>query len=95
MTGELWAWLIAGESGSAIIRNLGLVIAAVIALPLAVWRSVVADRQAKTATADKPVSASGKVAGRRKRYKHSRVRASMPDSIRCQRFNTASSCSGV
>ena len=49
MTGELWAWLIAGESGSAIIRNLGLVIAAVIALPLAVWRSVVADRQAKTA----------------------------------------------
>ena len=52
-----WDWLSAEESngtiirksGSEIIRNLGLVIAAIIALPLAIWRSIVAGRQAKTA----------------------------------------------
>lgn len=44
-----WDWLSAGESGSTAVRNVGLVIAAVIALPLAVWRSMVAERQADTA----------------------------------------------
>ena len=44
-----WDWLTDGESGSATIRNLGLVLAAIIALPLAIWRSVVADRQASAA----------------------------------------------
>ena len=44
-----WCWLSNGESGSTTIRNLGLVIAAAIALPLAVWRSIVAEKQAKTA----------------------------------------------
>ncbi len=44
-----WCWLIAGESGSTTIRNLGLVLAAVIGLPIAIWRSVVAERQAATA----------------------------------------------
>ena len=44
-----WDWLGAGESGSTTIRNLGLIIAAVIALPLAIWRSLVAERQAETA----------------------------------------------
>ena len=44
-----WEWLSAGESGSTTIRNLALVLAGVIALPLAWWRSVVADRQATTA----------------------------------------------
>ena len=38
-----------GESGSATIRNVGLVLAGVIALPVAIWRSIVADRQSKTA----------------------------------------------
>ena len=43
-----WNWLVgtgdAQESGSAIIRNLGLVLAGIIALPLAIWRSVVASK---------------------------------------------------
>ena len=46
---KFWCWLGAGESGSTTIRNLGLVVAAIIALPLAIWRSVVAQRQADTA----------------------------------------------
>ena len=37
------------ESGSTAIRNLVLVMAAIAALPLAIWRSKVAERQAKTA----------------------------------------------
>ena len=44
-----WDWLTDGESGSATIRNLGLVLAGIIALPLAIWRGVVADRQASAA----------------------------------------------
>ena len=44
-----WRWLNDGESGSTTIRNLGLVVAAIIALPLAIWRSIVAERQAATA----------------------------------------------
>ena len=47
-----WEWLSASESGSTTIRNLGLVIAAVVALPLAIWRSKVAERQANTAQQD-------------------------------------------
>ena len=48
-----WDWLRAEaggvESGSTTVRNLGLVIAGLIALPLAVWRSWVAQRQSDTA----------------------------------------------
>ena len=44
-----WDWLSDGESGSTTIRNLGLVLAGLIALPLAIWRSIVAQRQAETA----------------------------------------------
>ena len=44
-----WEWLSGGESGSTTIRNVALVLAGVVALPLAIWRSKVADRQAKTA----------------------------------------------
>ena len=44
-----WDWLNGGESPSAIIRNLGLVIGGVIAGLLAMWRSTVAERQADTA----------------------------------------------
>ena len=44
-----WDWLRGEESGSTTIRNLALVLAGAIALPLAGWRAVVADRQAKTA----------------------------------------------
>ena len=44
-----WCWLNDGESGSTTIRNLGLVVAAMIALPLAIWRSIVAERQVETA----------------------------------------------
>ena len=44
-----WNWLSGGESASATIRNVGLVIAGSVALPLAIWRGVVADRQASAA----------------------------------------------
>ena len=45
-----WGWLTAGEeSVSTTIRNLGLLAAAMIGLPIAIWRSNVAERQAKTA----------------------------------------------
>ena len=40
------------ESLSTTVRNLGIVIAGVIALPLAIWRSIVAQRQASTAQQD-------------------------------------------
>ena len=45
----LWDWLSVGESRSATIRNVGLVVAGLIALPLAIWRSIVAEDQTKTA----------------------------------------------
>ena len=46
---KFWDWLGGGESGSTTIRNLGLIIAAVIGLPIAIWRSILAQRQAETA----------------------------------------------
>ena len=39
---EYWDWLAQQESPSATIRNVGLVIAAPVALVLAVWRSIIA-----------------------------------------------------
>ena len=48
-----WNWLRTGpdgmESGSTTVRNFGLVIAGLVALPLAIWRSRVAQHQADTA----------------------------------------------
>ena len=44
-----WDQLSAGESLSSTIRNIGLVAAALIGLPLAFWRSTTADRQSNTA----------------------------------------------
>ena len=44
-----WDWLSGGGSGSETIRNIGLVAAGLIALPLAIWRAIVAERQANTA----------------------------------------------
>ena len=44
-----WCWLTDGESGSTTVRNLGLVVTALIGMPIAIWRSVVAHRQAETA----------------------------------------------
>ena len=44
-----WEWLSGGESGSTTIRNIALVVAGLIAVPLTLWRSFVADRQARTA----------------------------------------------
>ena len=49
LTWLFWDWLRDGESGSSTIRNVGLIIGAVIAMVLAVWRSRVAGRQAATA----------------------------------------------
>ena len=54
-----WDWLSVGESGSSTIRNLGLVIAGLIALPLAFWRSKVADRQAAAAERQADVAQQG------------------------------------
>lgn len=44
-----WEWVVSssGESGSTILRNLGLVYGGIIAIWVAVWRGVVADRQAE------------------------------------------------
>ena len=46
-----WEWLSltpdGRESNSTTIRNIGLIVVAMIALPLAMWRSLVAERQAK------------------------------------------------
>ena len=41
-----WGWIVT-ESGSTVIRNLGLVIGGLIAIGFGIWRGVVADRQAK------------------------------------------------
>ena len=54
-----WDWLSAGESGSTTVRNVGLVIAAVIALPLAIWRSIVSERQAHTARKQSEIAERG------------------------------------
>ena len=43
-----WDWFSGGEAGSTTLRNLGLMVAGVIALWFAYWRSCVADRQAET-----------------------------------------------
>ena len=41
-----WGWLSNGESGSTTIRNVALVLAGLVALPLAAWRGIVQiDRQ--------------------------------------------------
>ena len=45
----VWNWISQGESNSGTIRNIGLVLAGLVALPLALWRSWVAQRQAEAA----------------------------------------------
>ena len=47
MVCQHWGWIVT-ESGSTIIRNLGLVIGGLIAIGFGIWRGVVASRQAKT-----------------------------------------------
>ena len=47
MVCQHWEWIVT-ESGSTIIRNLGLVIGGLIAIGFGIWRGVVASRQAKT-----------------------------------------------
>ena len=44
-----WDQLTAGGSLISVVRNIGLVEAALIAIPLAFWRSITADRQSNTA----------------------------------------------
>ena len=50
---RFWDWLRMVpqdyESGTATVRNLGLLFTAIIALPLGIWRSFVAHRQSQTA----------------------------------------------
>ena len=45
----VWNWISQGESNSGTIRNIGLVLAGLVALPLALWRSFVAQSQASAA----------------------------------------------
>lgn len=58
-----WEWLVMGaegrESGSTTARNLGLVAGGLIAIWVAVWRGVVADRQAKASRDQAQTSWSG------------------------------------
>ena len=44
-----WDWLSEGTSRSEVIRNVGLLVAGLVAFPLAIWRALVADRQASAA----------------------------------------------
>ena len=50
---QFWDWLQTGEvgreTGSTTVRNIGLLVAGLVALPLALWRSIVAQRQADAA----------------------------------------------
>ena len=46
-----WGWLADGQAGSTAVRNVGLVVGGAIALWIAIWRGVVADRQANAARA--------------------------------------------
>ena len=55
----LWDWLAGDESGSATIRNVGLVIAGSLAILLATWRAVVADKQASSAQRQTAVAQQG------------------------------------
>ena len=55
----LWDWLAKDESGSATIRNIGLVIAGSLAIPLAIWRAVVADKQASSAQHQAAIAQQG------------------------------------
>lgn len=56
LSSDVWNWFGAASNGegrqetnSTTLRNIGLVVAGIVALPLAVWRSIVAQRQAQTA----------------------------------------------
>ena len=55
----LWDWLAGDESGSATIRNVGLVIAGSLAILLATWRAVVADKRASTAQHQTAIAQQG------------------------------------
>ena len=55
----LWDWLARDESGSATIRNIGLVVAGSLAIPLAIWRAVVADKQASSAQHQTTIAQQG------------------------------------
>ena len=46
---KFWPWLIGHESPGAAIRNIAVVLAGSIAIPLALWRGMVAERQADAA----------------------------------------------
>ena len=61
----LWDWLHGdGDSNSATLRNIGLVIAAVIALLLALWRSAIAERQADAAHHQSEIAMQNMLNGR-------------------------------
>ena len=49
LSAGLWGWLNGNESAGTTIRNVGLIIAALTALPVAIWRGIVADKQAAAA----------------------------------------------
>ena len=56
LTVRFWDWLSVGASPSETIRNLGFIVAGSIALPIAIWRGIVADRQARAARSQSETS---------------------------------------
>ena len=56
---SFWNWLSGGESGSTTVRNIGFMIAGSVALPLAIWRATVADRQASAAQCQAAIAQRG------------------------------------
>ena len=54
-----WDWLAGDESASSVIRNVGLVIAGSLAIPLAIWRAIVADKQASSAQLQTSIAQKG------------------------------------
>ena len=59
-----WDWLTCGDSGSTVFRNLGLVAAALVALPLAIWRSRVAEQQNEISRGQSEIAHRGQLDGR-------------------------------
>ena len=59
-----WDWLTCGDSGSTVFRNVGLVAAAMVALPLALWRSRVAEQQNEISRTQNEFAQNGQLQGR-------------------------------
>ena len=64
---EYWEWMTAPRSGSAWVRDLALAAAAVVGLPVALWRSFVAERQVDTLRQQTEIARGGLLSERYQR----------------------------